>query len=150
MLPRMSHTPADAHAHLAAWSLTLGDPAFVHQHVVDAWTAQTANEQAKPIGVAFALVGLCLYLEHGRSGREVQQAHVRLARVGREWPVFALPADRGVVGPADVLAEQGDLGRVAAVRRWCEAVWAAYGPSQPAVRALLRQYPAAVRVPRTP
>lgn len=145
----MTLTPAVAHAHLAAWSLTLGDPAFVHQHVVDAWTAQTATVRSAPIGVAFALIGLCLHLEHGRTGREVQQAHMRLARVRRDWPVFALPTERGAIGPADVLAEAADPDRVAAVRGWCEAVWGAYAASQASVRALLEQYPADVRVAGT-
>jgi hypothetical protein len=38
---------------LMAWTMSLSDAAFVHQHVVDAWAAQHADEHSKPIGVAF-------------------------------------------------------------------------------------------------
>jgi hypothetical protein len=33
---------------------------FIHQHVVDAYTAQTADNNTKPIAIIFALVGLYL------------------------------------------------------------------------------------------
>jgi hypothetical protein len=43
-----------------AWTMSLRDSAFVHQYVVDAWAAQHAENGSKPIGVAFALIGLYL------------------------------------------------------------------------------------------
>src|SRR6186997_35548 len=96
-------TSADraAYDELASYTLAHGDSAFIHQHVVDAFAAQHATEDSKPIGVAFALIGLYLHVERGRSGREVQQAHMRLGRQRREWPVFDLPATRGEVTIAD-------------------------------------------------
>ncbi|MGB4837418.1 MAG: hypothetical protein WBP08_00365 [Saprospiraceae bacterium] len=36
---------------------------FIHQHIVDAYQAQTADKDTKPIAITFALVGLYLYLE---------------------------------------------------------------------------------------
>ncbi|MCL6648034.1 MAG: DUF5946 family protein [Chloroflexi bacterium] len=39
-----------AYHELQAYTLTHPDPAFLHQHVVNAWTAQHANAQTKPIG----------------------------------------------------------------------------------------------------
>jgi hypothetical protein len=65
-----------AYEELAAWTLGLGDAAFLHQRVVDAWAAQHATAKSKPINIAFALLGLYLHLEHGFSGREVQLAHI--------------------------------------------------------------------------
>src|SRR5690349_20552503 len=82
---------------LTAWSLSLGDKAFVHQHVVDAWAAQHASEQSRPISVAFALIGLYLHLERGLTGRQVQRVHMLLGQPrgrgpGRkDWPRFPLP-----------------------------------------------------------
>ena len=46
-----------------SYTLAHPDAAFIHQHIVDAFTAQTANRDSKPIAVAFALIGLGLYLE---------------------------------------------------------------------------------------
>ena len=45
-------------------TLTLGDPEFIHQHVVDAFAAQDANLGDKPIRLTFALVGLYLLIEN--------------------------------------------------------------------------------------
>ncbi|GIW11563.1 MAG: hypothetical protein KatS3mg061_2620 [Dehalococcoidia bacterium] len=39
-----------AYHELQAYTLPHPDPAFLHQHVVDAWTAQHANAQTEPIG----------------------------------------------------------------------------------------------------
>ena len=64
----------------------MGRPGFILQHAVDAFAAQTANEQSKPIGVVFALVGLYLHVEKQFSGRQVQQVHMKLGRLKREWP----------------------------------------------------------------
>lgn len=40
-----------AYHELQAYSITHGDPAFIHQHVVDAWTLQHADEHTKPIAI---------------------------------------------------------------------------------------------------
>lgn len=122
---------------LAAWTLNLGDAAFAHQHVVDAHMAWSATAATKPIGLAFALAGLCLHLEHGFTGREVQRAHMRLARRKESWPAFPLPLDRGSVTPADVLAAAPGPERLRAIDAWCGSVWSAYAPSHAKVRAWL-------------
>src|SRR5436190_14425039 len=85
----------DAYHELSAYTLTHGDPTFIHQNVVDAWAAQHAVEGGKPIGLTFALVGLYLHLERGFSGRYVQRAHMEMGRRKREWPAFDMPAQRG-------------------------------------------------------
>jgi hypothetical protein len=38
---------------------------FIHQHAVDAFAAQTADENTKPIKLTFGLIGLYLFLEKG-------------------------------------------------------------------------------------
>jgi hypothetical protein len=48
---------------LACYTLTLFDKEFIHQHIVDAYGAQRADRNTKPIRITFALAGLYLYLE---------------------------------------------------------------------------------------
>src|SRR5947209_16509231 len=81
----------------------MGRPGFILQHVVDAFAVQTANDNIKPIGVVFGLVGLYLHVEKQFSGLEVQKAHRQLGRRKREWPRVYLGEDRGSMTVADVL-----------------------------------------------
>ena len=128
-----------AYDRLASYTITHGDPAFIHQHVVDAFAAQHAAEESKPIGVAFALIGLYLHLELGRSGRKVQQAHIRLARRRRQWPTFELPVERGDLKIRDVLAVPPGPERDRAIDGWCASVWKAWSGSHQRVVALLAE-----------
>ena len=125
---------------LSYYTLAHPDPAFIHQHIVDAFGAQTADENSKPIGVAFALMGLCLYLEKNYTGKQVQLAHMALARPNHEWPKFDLPQSRGEVTVADVLNEPAGPERDAKIREWCRSVWQAYSASHQRVFELLSKY----------
>src|ERR1700730_9203459 len=103
--PRMA-SDEDAYNELCGYTLTHGDASFIHQHVVDAFAAQRADAQSKPIGVTFALVGLYLHVEKQFSGRQVQRAHMQLARQNRQkrpWPRFVLPGNRGSLMAVDVM-----------------------------------------------
>lgn len=130
----------DAYEALQCYTLSLGDSAFIHQHVVDAWTAQHASGGTKAIAVTFALVGLCLHVERGRSGREVQRVHMRLSRRGRVWPAFPLPVYRGAMTAVEVMAESPGQARAQAITRWCRSVWEAFGDSHRAVAELLQKH----------
>ena len=125
LFSRMGGTERDQqiYAELASYTLTHGDPGFIHQLVVDADTAQHAGPETKPVAVAFALAGLYLHLEHGFSGKQIQRAHMRLARRKQRWPRFALPSDRGEVTVAGVVAVPPGKERDAAIERWCASVW---------------------------
>ena len=125
---------------LSFYTLAHPDPAFIHQHIVDAFIAQTANEDTKPIGIAFSLIGLCLYLEKNYTGKRVQSAHMALARRKREWPKFDLPESRGEITIADVLREPPGKDRDAKIRDWCASVWAAYADNHQKVRDLVSSY----------
>ena len=61
---------------LSCYTQTHPDPSFIHQHVVDAFAAQCAYENTKPITLSFALIGLYLHIEKGYSGKEAQRAHI--------------------------------------------------------------------------
>ena len=108
---------------------------FIHQHSVDAHTAQMATADDRPISLLYALVGLHLALEKDYTGREVQLAHLDLARDKSDFPPLVLPAERGEITVADVLGHPPGLERDDMILRWCAAVWRAYAVNHAAIRA---------------
>jgi hypothetical protein len=132
-------TEQEALAELTGYTLSHSDPSFIHQYVVDAWAAQTADGQSKPIGVFFALAGLYVHLEEGQSGRQVQRVHQLLANRRKQWPTFPAPKQRGTVRVTDVMAEPPGAKRDAAIERWCRSVWEAWSGSREQVCALLKE-----------
>ena len=124
---------------LTAYTVTRGYVGFIHQLAVDVYGAQHVGENARPIGVAFALIGLYLACEKGYSGRQVQHLHMLLARRSKTWPRFAPPPHGGTLTVRDVLqAPPGDE-RDAALRRWGHSVWAAWSHEHARVQALFEQ-----------
>lgn len=130
----------DVYHQLCAYTLTRGDAAFIHQHVVDAYAAQHADAHTRPITVTFALVGLYLLIEHGTTGRQVQRVHMQLGRKKHEWPVFVLPQDRGGVIAADVMRAPEGPERDLAIHDWCRSVWTAFSGNRRIVADLLKQH----------
>lgn len=135
---RIGTSEQEAYDKLQCYTLEHRGPMFVHQHVVDAWAAQHADERTKPIGLAFALIGLYLHVEKGYSGRQVQQVHMKLGRHKRTWPSFPLPRERGSVTAAQVMAVQAGPERDKAIDFWCASVWEAFSDSHRAVAELLK------------
>lgn len=129
----------DAYHELSAYTLTQGNIAFIHQHVVDAFGVQHADERSKPIGVTFGLVGLYLHVEMHFTGRQVQMAHMRLARKKQTWPAFALPPHRGAMTAIDVMTATPGPERDEAIDAWCESTWAAVIGNRETVIDLLRK-----------
>jgi len=111
----------------------------MHQHVVDAYAAQRADEHTKPIGLTFALVGLYLHVEKGWTGRQVQRAHMRLARRKRTWPTLPLPRDRGSMTVVEVMGTAEGPERDRAIHAWRRSVWEAFAESRGAVVEVLGQ-----------
>ena len=109
---------------LCFYTLSHGDPAFIHQYAVDAFAAQHASAESKPVSITFALIGLYLHLEHGYTGREVQLAHMHLARPPRrQWPRLPPPQQRGDMRVGDILAAAPGTERDRALDEWCRSVW---------------------------
>ena len=127
----------DAYDELCCYTLAHGDPAFIHQHVVDAWAVQHADVHTKPIAITFGLIGLYLHVEQRWSGRRVQRAHMDLARGKHAWPSFALPRDRGAVTARTVMDAPAGPERDAAIDAWCETVWLAFAANRAAIVDLL-------------
>jgi len=120
-------TPYDQ---LCAYTLSLHDDFFLHQLVVDAQTAQTATEATKPIALVFALLGLYLSVEKNITGRQIQRFHMQLANLDVRWTLPALPANRGSLTAADVMAAAPGDARNRAIRAWCASVWTAHAPAR--------------------
>jgi Family of unknown function (DUF5946) len=125
---------------LSLYTLSHGDLFFIHQVAVDVYAAQHAGPDSKNITIAFALVGLCLLLEHGYTGKHVQQAHMRFAKQSKQWPSFDPPAQRGNVTVADVLRAEPGSERDTALIQWATSVWTAWQQAHPAVRTLIDRY----------
>ena len=136
----MTRTEHGAYDELCAYTLTHGDPAFIHQHVVDAFAAQNASEASKPIGVTFALVGLFLHVEKEFTGRQVQRVHTQLARRKQSWPSFALPADRGGITAIEVMKAPEGPDRDRAIHDWAAAVWSAFAANRETIITLLSEH----------
>lgn len=125
---------------LCCYTLAHSSPAFLHQHVVDAFAAQHASVETKPIRLTFALIGLYLHVERQFSGRQVQRVHMLLAKRRHAWPTFPLPALRGSLTATSVMAASPGLERDRAIDEWCVAVWKAYEDSKPMLMALLEEH----------
>jgi hypothetical protein len=137
--PERARSGQEDYHQLCAYTLSRGDVEFIHQHVVDAYTAQDAAESTRPIGLTFALVGLYLHVEKGWTGRQVQRAHMSLARRRRAWPTLLLPEDRGPVTAAEVMRAPEGPERDEAIRGWCRSVWESFAENRGAVAEVLRQ-----------
>jgi CTP:molybdopterin cytidylyltransferase MocA len=108
----------------------------VHRHSVDVYAVQHPGTDGRRErqSVALHLVGLCHWLEHGLSGPELNRITQDMANGDRDWPLLEPPDAYGVT-VRDVLRATTPAEHVAAVRRWAEAVWDAWGRHHPVVRA---------------
>ena len=108
---------------LTCWTLVRQDPRFIHQHAVDAYAAQHAGGQMRPITAVFALIGLYLAVEKGYTGRQVQLAHMKIGRTKRDWPRLEPPEYPGECTVMDVLQAEKDAEKEKMLMRWTASVW---------------------------
>ena len=130
-------TEQEIYNELSLYTLAHPSKEFIHQYIVDAFAAQTANENTKPITIAFALIGLYLHLEKGYSGKEVQHAHMKLAPKKNILPTFELPIDRGDIRVSDVLNTSEGNERDQKIEKWMQSVWGAYSNSHNKIKDFL-------------
>ncbi len=132
-------TNQEAYNELALYTLGKGDPEFIHQYIVDAFAAQNADADTKPITLYFALAGLYLHLEKNYTGRQVQLSHMKMAKskegaIKKDWPRFDIPANTGSVTVQDVLpSSEGERDEM--INKWSASLWQAYKDSQQKVIA---------------
>ncbi|MGA2219034.1 MAG: DUF5946 family protein [Terracidiphilus sp.] len=128
----------DLYNELAYYTLAHPDRSFIHQNIVDAYAAQHADSTSKPIYIVFALIGLYLHVEKKFTGKQVQKAHMQLARRNRQWVRPQIPKERGAVEIRDVLAAAPGQARDAMIRSWCVSVWEAWKESRGQIVELAR------------
>ncbi len=102
------------------------NPEFIHQYVVDAFTAQHADDHTRPIALALALAGLYLHYEKGYTGKQIQRIHVDMAEGKKLWPRFVLPKDRGSIGIRDIMKIDPGSKRNHMIEMWGLSVWHAW------------------------
>ncbi|MDP9184239.1 MAG: DUF5946 family protein [Actinomycetota bacterium] len=119
---------------LSGYTLGLADPAFIHQHIVDTYGAQTAAADDKPVRIAMALTGLYLHVDQGMTGKQVQRIHQLLGNQRPAWPRFSLPDDRGPMPVRDVWAASPGESRASAIHTWCTTTWEALSACRAAVQ----------------
>ncbi len=126
---------------LSAFTLSIGDMGFIHQLVVDAYAAQHSGPNVKPITTSFALIGLYLTFERGFTGKQVQKAHMVLARVHRQWPRFDPPAEKGgTLTVLDVLNGLAEENYYKQIRAWGKSVWLSWRPQHGKIGKLVKTY----------
>ncbi len=111
---------------LSYYTLAHSGENFIHQHIVDAFSAQNATEKTKLITIYFALVGLHLFIDRNFTGKQVQQFHIQLSNKTKTFDKILLPESRGQITISHVLNEEAGDKRDEMIKLWCESVWAAY------------------------
>ena len=119
---------------LQCYTVAKQDPGFIHQHVVDTYAAQHAGGSTRNIAVAFGLIGLYLALERGYTGKEVQLAHMRIAKSRKIWPRLEPPREPAILTVMDVLQAGTDEEKDAMIRKWMTEVWVSWADRHDWVR----------------
>lgn len=119
-------TTQEQYYELSYYTLAHTGKNFIHQHIVDAYTAQTADAATKPIAIFFALAGLYLLIEKNYTGKQVQNAHVQMAKKTKEFIKIILPENRGTITIKNVLDKPAGVERDEMIYSWCASVWAAF------------------------
>ena len=125
-----------AYSDLQCYTISMQDPGFIHQHVVDTYAAQHSGGSTRAITVALGLIGLYLALENGYTGKQVQVAHMRIARTKKVWPILVPPGQPAVLTFMDVLRAETDEEKDAMIRKWMTAVWESWAYRHGWVRAM--------------
>jgi hypothetical protein len=108
--------------------------------VVDSYAAQHSGPGVKTVTTVFALIGLYLVVERGYTGREVQQAHMVLARKRRQWPYFQPPDGKSAVTVSDVVKNLGADNYRELINGWAKSVWDLWSLEHEEIRFLLDGY----------
>ena len=119
---------------LAYYTLSHKGEDFIHQHIVDAFAIQTANEHTKPIKITYSLIGIYLHIEKGYTGKQVQMAHVEMSKKSKIFPPIILPSNRGEISIADVLKITNTEQRDKQIHDWCASIWKAFATQQELIK----------------
>ncbi len=121
---------------LQSYTVAKQGPEFIHQHVVDTYAVQHAGGPTRPITLAFGLIGLYLAREKGYTGKQVQLAHMKIAKIKRDWPHFDPPQEPATLTIMDVLGAGTKKEKDAMIRKWMAAVWESWADRHAVVRVM--------------
>ncbi|MFO7289894.1 MAG: DUF5946 family protein [Bacillota bacterium] len=133
----------ELYGELTANNMEEMDPFFHHQLCVDAHGAQHSGGPVKPITTVFAPVGLYLAVERGFYGRQVQIAHMKLAKKagkGAEWTRLEPPERPGDSAVLDVMKGEPGRGRKEMIQKWAKAVWRSWAHQHDRIRTLCEKW----------
>jgi hypothetical protein len=125
---------------LSAYLLMNPDLTFRAQHAVDAYGAQHSGGVTKRITTAFSLIGLYLALECGYTGRQVQLAHMELAKQSVPWPSLNVPTRPYTMFVSYVVAVHEGSDRENALMRWAKHVWDAWEHQHEWTKSICERY----------
>ncbi len=111
---------------LIAYTLQQDRQSFIHQLAVDTYAAQHSGSKIKPIGLTYALIGLCLVVEHHFSGLQVQKVHKAIPRQG--WELLPFPDHKWTMTVCDVLEAKPGQDRDQKIKEWVTAGWNGWEP----------------------
>ena len=131
----------DLYNELSYYSLTHPNKEFfIHKYIVDAYLAQHASKDIKPIKIALALVGLCLFVNYNYTGRQIQNAHIELTKVKKNWPVFVRPESKIDITISDILLTKTYSSRDELIKKWATSVWGIWKDQHAAIMQLAGLY----------
>jgi hypothetical protein len=119
-----------------------GDVTFAGRRrlVVDTYALQHPERYCRSaISLAAHLTGLCVAVEHRAREDVLNDAVQRWLSRRPQLSRPAMPAGRGSLTIADVLAATDAVNHRAIVERWARATWAAFVDLQPIARAWVGQ-----------
>ncbi|PPD57652.1 DUF5946 family protein [Dehalogenimonas etheniformans] len=125
---------------LSCFTLNQADAEFTHQLIVDAYCAQHAGPKVKTISIAFSLIGLYLVFERDYTGRQVQLAHMALAKQSKQWHRFNPPPMTGTLTVSNVLNSINGENYRKNIHDWAGSVWTAWASTHTQVAELAKRY----------
>lgn len=126
-----------------AGTLSNYDPEFIHQYVVDIYNVQHYNPLYKNISLVFGLTGLYLYNEMQFTGRQIQNAHSKMAdtyknSAYRTWaPSIARPIKYEITVKYVIDASEKD--RIPAIRIWSVRTWEGWKPFHHEIQGMVKE-----------
>ncbi|MEK6748286.1 MAG: DUF5946 family protein [Pseudomonadota bacterium] len=117
------------------------NPAFfeVHRLTVDAYAVQhpgeTDRQSIQSVGVH--LIQLCLFLEHGLTAENANDAMLEAGRYKHEFIWLEPPESLGSITAADVVKAKGLEEHKSIVRSWAQSSWDAWSKHHDTIRAWL-------------
>ncbi len=132
-------TTQEQYHELSFYTLAHKGKNFIHQHIVDAYAAQTADTKTKPITVFFSLAGLYLFVDKNYTGRQVQEAHLQMSKKTKDFVKIILPETRGSITVKNVLDTPPGVQRDEMIRQWCISVWNAFSDQHDKIISLTQK-----------